>query len=298
MSLMRQRAIKPPASEEQLSPEARVRWDLIVAAIAVVVIVLDQLTKTLVVNHFHTCYSNASVPIIGDILTLQYVCNQGTAFSFFYGSKVVYLLIAVAAGVIIWLYISTRARPNPWLKVTFGMIIGGAIGNVIDRVLLGYVRDFIYFQIPAINFKFDIFNIADSSIVVGMIALALIFWTLPREHEDDENAQAGDATTKSTTPLAFDSAPPGADAPDGAPRVATEQPMVVAAPTLPPVVMTVSDTPPAPEITTSAPERPARTTTPVARVNAPASVPRAGVTTSLPRSSKYPNTVKSKRKKK
>lgn len=281
MSLMRQRAIKPPASGEKLSPEAQVRWDLIVAAIAVLVVVLDQISKVLVVDHFHTCYSNASVPIIGNILTLQYVCNQGTAFSLFYGSKVVYFLIAVAAGVIVWLYISTRLRPNPWLKVTFGMIIGGAIGNIIDRVVLGYVRDFIYFQLPAINFHFDIFNIADSSIVVGMIALALIFWTLPREREDDADEGAQPAATETANPNADDAAAPQVDGP----TQMAEQPMTVAAP-------------PAPVSATSAPGRPARTTTPVARINAPVGVPRAGATTSLPRSSKYPNTVKSKRKKK
>jgi signal peptidase II len=294
MSLMRQRAIKPTTSEEKLSPQAQVRWDLIVAAIAVLVIVLDQISKTLVVDHFHTCYSNASVPIIGDILTLQYVCNQGTAFSFFYGSKVVYFLIAVAAGVIVWLYVSTRSRANPWLKVTFGMIIGGAIGNIIDRVILGYVRDFIYFQLPAFNFHFDIFNVADSSIVVGMIALALIFWTLPREQESDvaDETPSGNVVVTGTTPDAEgDNAPARNES-----IAATEQPMIVADPATS-VTMTASDVPPTPVSATSMPERPARATTPVARVNAPVSVPRAAAT-SLPRSSKYPNTVKSKRKKK
>jgi len=126
------------------------------------------------------------VHIIGNILTLENLGNRGAAFSSFTQSPgVLAFLILVAIGVIGWMYWSTRPRNNPWLKATFGLIIGGALGNLLDRVRLGYVVDFVHFQIPAIHFDFAVFNMADSAISIGVVALAIIFWTLPRENAED-----------------------------------------------------------------------------------------------------------------
>jgi signal peptidase II len=184
MPLVSRSSIKPPSAAESLTPEARVRWDVIVGAIALGVIIIDQITKRLIVAHFSGVHAHDVVPIFGNILSLEYTGNPGAAFSSFLNSPgLLGFLIAVAIAVIGWMYWSTRPRNNPWLKATFGLIIGGALGNLIDRVRLGYVVDFIHFQIPAIRFDFAIFNVADSAISVGVVMLAIIFWTLPRESE-------------------------------------------------------------------------------------------------------------------
>lgn len=186
MSLVSRSTIKPPKPQETLTPQGQTRWDLIVGAIALGVILIDQFTKHLVVAHFSGQHKYDVVPIFGKILSLEYTGNRGAAFSSFTSSPgLLAFLIAVAVGVIGWLYWSTRPRNNPWLKATFGMIIGGAVGNLIDRVRLGYVVDFIHFQIPAIGFDFAIFNVADSAISVGVVLLAIIFWTLPREADPE-----------------------------------------------------------------------------------------------------------------
>jgi signal peptidase II len=210
MPLVSRSAIKPPSSQESLTPQAQTRWDLVVGAIALGVVLIDQFTKHLIVAYFSAPHAPAAVPIFGKILALEYTGNKGAAFSSFTQSPgLLAFLILVAVGVIGWLYWSTRPRNNPWLKATFGLIIGGAAGNLIDRVRLGYVVDFIHFQIPAIGFDFAIFNLADAAISVGVVLLALIFWTLPREHEPDaalasESTGAGARDAASTSDAQVD----------------------------------------------------------------------------------------------
>jgi signal peptidase II len=194
MPLVSRSTIKEPDPQETLSAEARVRWDLIVAAIALGVIIIDQFTKALVLGHFKGQHAFDVVPIFGNILTLENWGNPGAAFSSFTQSPgLLAFLILIAVGVIGWMYWSTRPRDNPWLKATFGLIIGGAVGNLIDRLRLGYVVDFVHFQLPAIHFDFAVFNMADAAISIGVVALAIIFWTLPRESTED----AADGSAKS-----------------------------------------------------------------------------------------------------
>jgi signal peptidase II len=184
MALFSRSSIKAPRADETLSTEMQLRWDLLVGAIALLVVVIDQITKHLVVAHFSGQHLYDIVPVIGNFVTLEYLKNTGAAFSSFTNSPGVLLFfIVVAVGVIVWLYASTRPRNHPWLKTTFGLIFGGAIGNLIDRVRLGYVVDFVHFQIPSLKFSFAVFNVADSAISVGVILLALLFWALPREQE-------------------------------------------------------------------------------------------------------------------
>jgi signal peptidase II len=176
------RTIKSPEPSQVLSLQERIRWDLIVVAIGLAVLAVDQLTKALVLARFSGAHRYDVAHVLGDVLTLIFVQNTGTAFSLLQQSHAVYVIIPAAIGVVVWLYISQRPRNNPFLKVTFGLILGGALGNLLDRVRLGYVVDFIHFQIPG-HFDWYVFNVADSCIVVGMLSLAATFFLLPRESE-------------------------------------------------------------------------------------------------------------------
>ena len=149
------------------------RNDVVMVATGVLLIVLDQLVKHWITQYFSgRLYS--SIPIVGNYLELIYVQNRGVAFSLLEGRESLYVLIAVAVGVVIWLYWRSRDNGSLLLKVTFGLIIGGAVGNLIDRLRLGYVVDFVHFQIPAIGFSFAVFNVADSGICVGVILLIIL----------------------------------------------------------------------------------------------------------------------------
>lgn len=130
--------------------------------IAISILILDQLTKYLIVANFDYLQS---VPVIKDIFHLTLVHNYGAAFGILQNQRILFIAIALLVlGVIIYFY---RQLPSDWIsKLAIGLAIGGTIGNLIDRVRLGYVIDFFDFRI------WPVFNIADSAIVVGMLLLA------------------------------------------------------------------------------------------------------------------------------
>jgi signal peptidase II len=140
------------------------------------VIVLDQLTKSWVVQYFvlPNGYKSA-IPLLGQIVELTYVRNSGVAFSLLSSDSVKFLFIAIAIGVIGYLYWRNRENGSLLLKFSFGLVVGGALGNLIDRFRLGYVVDFIHFYIPN-RFDFAVFNVADSAISVGVVLLAFLLW--------------------------------------------------------------------------------------------------------------------------
>src|SRR5215467_14637094 len=150
------------------------RNDLIMVATGIVVIFLDQLVKQWITQYFSGGRADSSIPLLGNILELIYVQNRGVAFSLLEGRESLYGLIVLAVAVVVWLYWRLRDSPSVLIKVIFGLIIGGAVGNLIDRLRLGYVVDFVHFQIPAIGFSFAVFNVADSSISVGVILLIVV----------------------------------------------------------------------------------------------------------------------------
>lgn len=157
--------------------------DVIMVGVGLLVILLDQLTKHWVVSYFSTKPEGYVVPILGPILTLQEIRNPGVAFSLLQGQTVMFFFIALAIGVIAYFYWRARETGSLALKISFGMVLGGAIGNLIDRFSHTYVVDFIHFQIPAINFDFAVFNVADSAISVGVVLLAYLIWRMGTEGE-------------------------------------------------------------------------------------------------------------------
>lgn len=136
--------------------------------IAALVIALDQVTKFVVMSQM-ALYE--SIPVIDGFFHLTRAHNPGGAFSFFAGQselvrKFVFLgMTAVAIVAILYLYFQTP-RTQPFLAVALALIFGGAVGNFIDRVRLGYVVDFLDFFIGP--YHFPIFNVADSAISIGL----------------------------------------------------------------------------------------------------------------------------------
>lgn len=149
-------------------------FDALALLVAIVVIALDQMTKALVVANLSPPESKSPIPVVGDYLSIYYIQNSGAAFSMFSNNAVLIVLIAAALCIIVYLYIRMLNSGPMGYKLIFGMIIGGAASNLIDRAIHGgYVVDFIFFQIPQIGYRFAIFNIADASISVGVIILLL-----------------------------------------------------------------------------------------------------------------------------
>ena len=138
------------------------------AIIVVIVLVLDQLTKFMVQNS--AVLQTQSIPVIPGFFYLTYVKNTGAAWSAFADKTQLRALVsAVAVGVMLW-YVITR-KPKKWILFALALMIGGAAGNMIDRIWLGYVRDF--FDFYPFGYNFPVFNVADIALTIGVIMLIL-----------------------------------------------------------------------------------------------------------------------------
>lgn len=144
---------------------------LILFVAAVVIYVADQLSKLWVEN---TLIPGQPVPVLGDFLVFQYVKNPGAAFSFASGATWIFSLLAAA--VAMFIIVNSRKIKSLWWAVVFGLLLGGTLGNLTDRLFRepsfgqGHVVDFISmpWMLPAI------YNVADSAIVVSMVILCLL----------------------------------------------------------------------------------------------------------------------------
>ena len=138
----------------------------ILISILVGSVALDQLTKWLAVVYLQ---GNPSFPLWENVLHLTFVKNEGAAFGMLADHRWVFMIFSTVAIIGLSIYLFGFCKENKLVKLCFAMIIGGGIGNMIDRVALGYVVDFIDFTL--INFA--VFNVADSFVCVGAGLMAL-----------------------------------------------------------------------------------------------------------------------------
>src|SRR5947209_5150677 len=131
-------------------------------ALPSLVIMVDQLVKALVTEKLK---SGRVVELLGGLVRLDYTSNTGAAFGFFRSGSIVFAVIAGVVSVAIIGYYRKAAESPVVVRTALGLILGGAVGNLIDRVRLGYVVDFIDVRV------WPVFNLADSAIVLGVTLL-------------------------------------------------------------------------------------------------------------------------------
>ena len=138
--------------------------------VAFICVIIDQVTKRIVEANIDLY---TTLPFIDPYLNWTRTQNFGAAFSLFQNGGLFFIIVAViVAGVI--LYYAPRLPASDWLsRVALGLQLGGALGNVIDRLRQGYVTDFIHFRIPQIGFDWPVSNFADICIVSGVILLII-----------------------------------------------------------------------------------------------------------------------------
>jgi len=144
------------------------KWKLVSGWLAVI-LVLDQLTKTIIDR---TMTLHHSIPIIDGLFNLTYVRNTGAAFGIFAGSReafrLPFLIIVSALAIGFIFFMLKRLRDDATGLITaLAMILGGAIGNLIDRILYGEVIDFL--DVYWSDYHWPAFNIADSCITIGVL---------------------------------------------------------------------------------------------------------------------------------
>lgn len=142
-------------------------WSLFLG-IAAIVVVLDQVTKAMLTSALDP---GESVQVIGDYLRLVHGQNNGAIFGLFKDSAPLFGIVSV---VVIGLIVAYHARSgrSAYLSVTLGLLLGGAIGNLIDRFRLGYVVDFVDAGIGSL--RFYTFNVADAAISLSLLLLILL----------------------------------------------------------------------------------------------------------------------------
>jgi signal peptidase II len=171
---------------------------VVLAAVAGTVLALDLITKRWATE---TLSGRPPVPVLGEIVQFTYTRNTGIAFGLGAGVPFPYWLFSVAAAaVIVYLFVRQRV-PRPSRQVALALILGGALGNLVDRVTTGEVVDFIL--VGYRGWHWPVFNVADSAVSVGVVWFALVW---PRHSE-----------------AAHDAAPPApSDAPEPTPGVSSD----------------------------------------------------------------------------
>lgn len=157
-----------------------------IALIALAVIALDQITKIIIVNVLPN--STIEKTVIPGFFKLVHWENTGAAWSLFRGSNAILAAVALVALVI--LYFSRHHFDARTLvgQIAFGLICGGIVGNLIDRIRVKSVIDFLYFYLG--DWGFPAFNVADSAICTGVALVFLLTWRSERGSKAAESSPA------------------------------------------------------------------------------------------------------------
>ena len=140
---------------------------LTIFSTALIIIIIDQVAKFLIKTNFQL---NQTLPIISNIFHLTYIHNFGAGFGILQHQKYFLIFISIIVIGFIFYYLDRIRNNERLLQMLVGFVLGGTIGNLTDRIINGYVIDFLDFRI------WPIFNFADSFVTVGVIGLIVYFW--------------------------------------------------------------------------------------------------------------------------
>lgn len=145
------------------------RWItcLIELLISAAFLAVDLLTKHFI---YGACKQNGRINIIKGVICFEAVENTGASFGIFAGKTGALTAVSIVCAVVLFIFLFySYSRRNLWLRSALILILAGAVGNIIDRLAFGYVRDFVYFEL----IDFAVFNFADSCLTVGTIVLLI-----------------------------------------------------------------------------------------------------------------------------
>jgi len=137
----------------------------LVYVITAIVIIFDQVIKAIIRS---TMLVGDSIPLISGVIHLTHVKNPGAAFGILPNHRVIFFIVSIAVVASLFIYYRRLKEADTLTTLSVGLVMGGAVGNLIDRLSAGVVTDFIDFRF------WPVFNIADSAIVVGVVLLGII----------------------------------------------------------------------------------------------------------------------------
>jgi signal peptidase II len=165
------------------------------ATLALVLLVLDRVTKAVAIDQLANAKPIAFLPALLDFVL---VYNTGGAFSIFEGGAVFFVGVAVCAVAVIIAFLLRASHLRPPVVIALSLISAGALGNAWDRAVNGAVPDFIH----TLFIEFPVFNVADICLTVGeavLIVAVAIYWFGPRKQEDTQGEAAPAADTQEAT---------------------------------------------------------------------------------------------------
>lgn len=157
---------------------------MFVVLFSIILILIDQFSKFLVQSYL---INREPLVIIDNFLRLYYVENRGAAFGILQGARSLLTIITVVVLVFLSIYLIRNYRKLPKIYLfSISLLIGGTIGNFIDRIRLHYVVDFI--SVKIFNYNFAVFNFADMFIVVGtiLICIGILLYENPTNRSNSE----------------------------------------------------------------------------------------------------------------
>lgn len=162
----------------------RISSGWMIAGVAAGVLLLDQLSKRWIERHVPLYESLTPVAALGDFFSITHFTNTGAAFGLLRDQNILFVAIALVVLASVVIYARYLPHDRLLVQIAIGLQLGGALGNMIDRVRQGHVTDFLYFHnLPLINRPWPAFNVADMAVVSGVILLAVFMLTYKEPHE-------------------------------------------------------------------------------------------------------------------
>lgn len=158
------------SSGEERWLKSTIRKHVFLPGVMLFILLADQLSKRWIVTHLQFGDHWNPVAFLRPLVSLTYVTNTGVAFGLFPGEGDLFVGVAILAVAGILTYYVRLSLSQRLVEFSLGLMLGGAIGNLLDRLTYGHVVDFIDFKV------WPVFNLADSSIVIGMMILAYYLW--------------------------------------------------------------------------------------------------------------------------
>ena len=137
---------------------------------SVIVLLIDQIVKLLIKTNMNL---NEEISIIPNFFSIQYLKNTGAAFSILENQTILIAITSIICISVIIYYLKKEENLTTAMYLSFGLVLGGILGNLIDRIVYQGVIDFLSFQI--FNYNFPVFNIADIGITIGVLLLIIIY---------------------------------------------------------------------------------------------------------------------------
>ncbi len=136
--------------------------------ISIVIFLIDQIVKLFIINNMKVY---EKITIIRNFFDIYYVRNEGAAFSTLWGERIIFIMIGIIVLISIHTYIEKKNNIKLLEQVILGLLTGGILGNLFDRIIHGYVIDFLSFTV--FGYSFAVFNVADVAIVVSCLIMII-----------------------------------------------------------------------------------------------------------------------------